>query len=78
MMAMGRPAFSMSDRASLRLLQRGRDWIWIAGNHDPEPAAGVGGSSAAALAIGALSFCHQPQAERRRARSPVTCIRWRA
>jgi DNA ligase-associated metallophosphoesterase len=51
------------DRASLRLLQRGRDWIWIAGNHDPEPAAGVGGSSAAALAIGALSFCHQPQAD---------------
>jgi DNA ligase-associated metallophosphoesterase len=51
------------DRASLRLLQRGRDWIWIAGNHDPEPAVGVGGSSAAALAIGALSFCHQPQAD---------------
>jgi DNA ligase-associated metallophosphoesterase len=51
------------DRASLRLLQRGRDWIWIAGNHDPEPAAGVGGSSAAALAIGALSFCHQPHAD---------------
>jgi hypothetical protein len=51
------------DRASLRLLQRGRDWIWIAGNHDPKPAAGVGGSSAAALAIGALSFCHQPQVD---------------
>jgi DNA ligase-associated metallophosphoesterase len=51
------------DRASLRLLQRGRDWIWIAGNHDPEPAAGVGGTSAAALAIGALSFCHLPQAD---------------
>jgi DNA ligase-associated metallophosphoesterase len=50
------------DRASLRVLQRGRDWIWIAGNHDPEPATGVGGTSAAALAIGALSFCHQPQA----------------
>ena len=22
-----------------RALQRGRDWIWIAGNHDPDPAA---------------------------------------
>ncbi len=32
------------DRATLRPLQRGRDWIWIAGNHDPEPAAGVGGA----------------------------------
>ena len=27
-----------TDRASLRALQRGRDWIWIAGNHDPELA----------------------------------------
>ena len=27
----------------LRALQRGRDWIWITGNHDPEPAAGIGG-----------------------------------
>jgi DNA ligase-associated metallophosphoesterase len=51
------------DRASLRVLQRGRDWIWIAGNHDPEPATGIGGISAAALVIGALSFCHQPQAD---------------
>ena len=25
-------------------LQRGRDWIWIAGNHDPEPATGIGGT----------------------------------
>src|SRR5439155_9421432 len=51
-----------TDRAVLRLLQRGRDWIWIAGNHDPEPAAGVGGMSAAALALGALTFRHQPDA----------------
>ena len=26
-----------TDRAMLGALQRGRDWIWIAGNHDPEP-----------------------------------------
>src|SRR5262249_61205317 len=32
-----------TDRAVLRLLQRGRDWIWIAGNHDPEPVPGFGG-----------------------------------
>jgi DNA ligase-associated metallophosphoesterase len=51
------------DRATLRDLQRGRDWIWIAGNHDPEPVAGVGGTSAAALAIGALRFRHEPQAD---------------
>src|SRR5579863_2311757 len=34
------------DRASLKLLQRNRDWLWITGNHDPDPADGVGGSFA--------------------------------
>jgi DNA ligase-associated metallophosphoesterase len=51
-----------TDRAVLRALQRGRDWIWLAGNHDPEPAHGVGGTSAATLAIGALVFRHRPAA----------------
>src|SRR3954468_17457561 len=32
-----------TDRATLRDLQRGRDWVWITGNHDPEPAEGIGG-----------------------------------
>jgi DNA ligase-associated metallophosphoesterase len=50
------------DRATLRDLQRGRDWIWIAGNHDPEPSSAVGGSFAATLALGALLFRHEPEA----------------
>ena len=50
-----------ADRDALRELQRGRDWFWIAGNHDPEPATGVGGTPAAALAIGVLSFRHEPK-----------------
>jgi metallophosphoesterase superfamily enzyme len=41
-------------------LQRGRDWIWIAGNHDPEPAANIGGRFMAAFALGALIFQHMP------------------
>jgi uncharacterized protein len=52
---------SDGDRAQLSALQRGRDWIWIAGNHDPAPIGGVGGSAAAMLAIGPLSFRHEPQ-----------------
>ena len=32
-----------ADRATCAALQRGRDWIWIAGNHDPEPAEDIGG-----------------------------------
>ena len=49
-----------ADRASLRAMQRGRDWIWITGNHDPEPADNIGGVFAAELKIGTLTFRHLP------------------
>jgi DNA ligase-associated metallophosphoesterase len=49
-----------ADRAALAALQRGRDWIWIAGNHDRRPADGVGGGHADAIAIGGLMFRHEP------------------
>jgi DNA ligase-associated metallophosphoesterase len=57
----GGPA-RMSDvsRVALKALQRGRDWMWIAGNHDPNPAANVGGRFADVLAIGPLTFRHEP------------------
>ncbi len=48
------------DRAGLSALQSGRDWIWIAGNHDPDPATGIGGSFGGTLQIGGLSFRHEP------------------
>jgi uncharacterized protein len=47
-------------RMALAALQRGRDWLWLAGNHDPDPPAGVGGRVAAELAIGGLTFRHEP------------------
>ena len=50
-----------TDRASLLGLQRGRDWIWIAGNHDPEPAENIGGRFTATFALGALTFRHAPE-----------------
>jgi DNA ligase-associated metallophosphoesterase len=49
-----------TDRAVLKGLQRGRDWIWIAGNHDPDPAENIGGRFLATLAVGALTFRHEP------------------
>ena len=49
------------DLATLRSLQRGRDWIWIAGNHDPQPGPGIGGSFAATLACDPIVFRHEPQ-----------------
>lgn len=35
------------------------DWVWIAGNHDPEPPAGLGGRSAPELLVGPLLFRHE-------------------
>lgn len=57
----GAERLHLSDRATLALLQSGRDWIWITGNHDPAPARGVGGVSAASVAIGPLTFRHEPE-----------------
>jgi DNA ligase-associated metallophosphoesterase len=51
-----------TDRASLLGLQRGRDWIWIAGNHDPEPAENIGGRFMATFVLGVLTFRHAPEA----------------
>jgi len=47
-------------RVALKALQRGRDWVWIAGNHDPDPADNIGGQFADVLALGALTFRHEP------------------
>jgi DNA ligase-associated metallophosphoesterase len=51
------------DRIKLRGLQRGRDWVWIAGNHDPDLPRDVGGRFADILAIGALTFRHEPSGQ---------------
>lgn len=49
-----------ADRADLFALQRGRDWVWIAGNHDPHAADRIGGFFARSLALGPLLFRHEP------------------
>jgi uncharacterized protein len=57
----GGPArLGADDRAALRGLQRGRDWIWLTGNHDPEPADHIGGEFQTVLSVGALTFRHEP------------------
>lgn len=48
------------DRASLLALQRGRDWIWIAGNHDPDAPAGLGGQALPEWRVDTLVFRHEP------------------
>lgn len=49
-----------SDRESLGVLQQGREWIWIIGNHDPEPAENIGGVFQETIQVGVLTFRHLP------------------
>lgn len=41
-------------------LMAGRDWIWIAGNHDRRPPADLPGSTATELAVAGVTFRHEP------------------
>ena len=41
-------------------IMAGRDWIWVAGNHDPSRPAGLPGESLSEVAVGVLSFRHEP------------------
>jgi DNA ligase-associated metallophosphoesterase len=52
------------DREAIADLQKGRDWLWIAGNHDPDPAANIGGMFSAVVTQGPLTFRHEPKGER--------------
>ena len=53
----GRTALAAEEEARLTALMAGRDWVWLAGNHDPDPLA-LGGRHLAELAIGPLAFRH--------------------
>ena len=57
----GPARLSPRNRATLAALQQGRDWIWVAGNHDPSPH-GLAGSHVETLAVGPLLFRHLPLA----------------
>ena len=54
----GAARLATRDRAALAALQAGRSFVWIAGNHDPQPA--LGGEVLDELRIGALIFRHVP------------------
>lgn len=56
----GPTRLSDHDRHLLLMQQRGREWIWIAGNHDPDPAAGIGGHFLDEIHVGGIGFRHEP------------------
>jgi DNA ligase-associated metallophosphoesterase len=61
--ARGPERMEPGDRAMVAALQEGRDWVWIAGNHDAAVSEGVGGRYADALTISGLVLRHEPSPE---------------
>lgn len=57
----GAARLSIDCRTALRGLQLGRDWVWVAGNHDRRPPAGLPGEHAPACAIGGVAARHEPR-----------------
>jgi len=54
---------SPGDTERIRQLTGATDWVWVEGNHDPDPPAHLGGRAAKVLHIGALVFRHEPTGE---------------
>ena len=48
-------------RAALTDMMTGRDWYWIAGNHDPDAPQDLPGRSVSELVVGGLTFRHEPR-----------------
>ena len=48
------------DVAYVRAMTGRVDWVWIEGNHDPQPPAHLGGRTAHELRLGPLTFRHEP------------------
>ncbi|MEZ5954983.1 MAG: ligase-associated DNA damage response endonuclease PdeM [Hyphomonas sp.] len=49
--------------ARIRALTAAHDWVWVEGNHDPDPPAHLGGRAAKTLRLGPLVFRHEPEGE---------------
>lgn len=53
---------SQSDLRALQILQQGRRWIWVNGNHDPIVSARVGGEVVPQVVLGGVKLRHEPDA----------------
>lgn len=49
-----------ADADTLTGLQRGRDWLWLSGNHDPRPSRRFGGAFLPELSLGGVALRHAP------------------
>jgi DNA ligase-associated metallophosphoesterase len=59
----GAGALGPQARDELARLARGRTWLWVKGNHDPDPPVGLAGESVDRLDLGRLRLAHLPEAE---------------
>lgn len=55
----GAARMAAGDAARLRLLTEAAEFVWVLGNHDPSPPAGLRGVAADALTLGPMVFRHQ-------------------
>ncbi|HAA92747.1 MAG TPA: phosphoesterase [Rhodospirillaceae bacterium] len=51
----------VEENETIQRLVQGRDWLWVAGNHDPNPPKTLGGQVSQELAIDKLVFRHQAE-----------------
>jgi DNA ligase-associated metallophosphoesterase len=50
------------DSEALGAMQAGREWVWVAGNHDPALPEAIGGEVVAEVGLRALTLRHTPEA----------------
>ncbi len=51
------------DIERIRALTNATDWVWVEGNHDPDPPKHLGGRAAKVLRIADIVFRHEPTGE---------------
>lgn len=52
------------DMHILDILQEGREWVWVTGNHDKEIPARLGGDAVQSMTISGLCLQHEPSTSR--------------
>lgn len=52
-----------TERAMLADMMRGRDWLWLTGNHDPALPDSLGGDVAARTELAGVRLVHEPSLE---------------
>ena len=58
--AEGGDRLSAADLETLRILQEGRDWLWVTGNHDATISARLGGHVVDELTVEGIALRHIP------------------